>query len=78
MRELTDIVIFDSEMQSEATPNKSEYYHIIGQRFSIAKEDYIELLPKSAAGVSVPIGPSFFDKGSSMPTTTHYPSSSQT
>ena len=30
VRELTDIVIFDSELQSEVSTNKSEYFHIIG------------------------------------------------
>ena len=73
--EMTNIVIFDSELQSEASPNKSEYYHIIGQRFEIPKEEYSDLLPKGSAGIALP-QTSFYDKAASMPVSqSYYPTS---
>lgn len=44
--DLTNIVIFDSEIQPENSANKTEYYHIIGERFGIPKSEYAALMPK--------------------------------
>jgi len=61
VRELTDVVIFDSELQPENSPNKADFYHIIGKRFGISKEEYAALLPKVPAGKTGDIGGSFYD-----------------
>ena len=67
IRELTDVVIFDSELQPENSLNKSEFYHIIGKRFNIPKEEYVSLLPKVGSGSTGDVGGSFFDKASGLP-----------
>ena len=66
IRELTDVVIFDSELQPENSPNKTEFYHLIGKKFNIAKEEYASLLPKVAPGTHAD-GGTFFDKPSTLP-----------
>lgn len=79
IRNLTDVVIFDSELQPENCPNKSEFYHTIGKMFNIAKEEYASLLPKVTPGTGGDQGGSFFDKSSGLPPSTgnYYPSSPQ-
>lgn len=46
IRDLTEVVIFDSEVEV-ANSNKSQLYHTVAQQFNIEKKDYEALLPKT-------------------------------
>ena len=41
----TDIIIFDCDISPDNQINKTQLYHIIGERFGIEKKDYEHLLP---------------------------------
>lgn len=76
---MTNVVIFDSEIQPERSTNKNEFYHVIAERFGIDRNEYVAFLPKklddkvsdirpSDFREKIPKASSGFDGGYSYPT----------
>ena len=61
----TDVCLFDADISADGKPiNSSQLYHIIGQQFNIAKEEYEQYLPKGGVADNT-LG--YYEPKSSMP-----------
>lgn len=64
VKDMTEVVIFDSEATRDRSVNKHELFHIIGQKFGIDKSEYQQYLPDQKEASDGPMM-DFFD---SVPT----------